>query len=167
MARITGQCLCGKTGYLMASEPARTTVCYCKFCQRATGSAQMILPVFPEADLAVVSGTPEVYTHVSKGSGKEMHIHFCEDCGTKLYVTFERWPGFVGLYSGTLDDPSVVRLDPASAKQIFVSSARPGTVLLAHIPAFWDHATTLDGHPETPFILENPTAVDDLKPPQS
>ncbi|MEZ5714498.1 MAG: GFA family protein [Paracoccaceae bacterium] len=162
MSNVSGQCLCGKVAYRMASEPTRTTVCYCRFCQRATGAAQAILPVFPLADLSLRQGQPDVYTHVSEGSGKEIYLHFCADCGTRLYMTFERWPGFVGLYSGTLDDPSVVRLDGDTAKQIFVSSARPGTVLLAGVPAYWNHATTPAGAPEQAFVLDAPLAVEDL-----
>lgn len=162
MAHITGKCLCGAVAYELTDRPARTTICYCRFCQRATGGAQMILPVAPLSSFAVTKGATRTYAHVSEGSGKKLHIHFCEDCGTKLYVTFERWPDMVGLYSGTLDDPSVAALDPANTKQIFVSSARPGTVIHAGIPAFWQHATTLDGTPQDPFVLSAPTAVEDL-----
>lgn len=164
MSAITGKCLCGTISYRMASAPARTTVCYCKFCQRATGAAHAILPVFPEADLALTAGRPETYTHVSEGSGYELYVHFCKDCGTKLFLTYQRWPNFVGLYSGTLDDPAIATLDAANAKQIYVSSARPGTVLLAGIPSFWEHATTLTGEAETAFVLDRPTAVEDLPP---
>ena len=162
MAEITGKCLCGSVVYEMANQLARTTICYCKFCQRATGGAQMILPVSPLSDLTVTHGNPNLYTHISEGSGKKLHLHFCGQCGTKLYMTYERWPDMVGLFSGTLDDPATVKLDPASTKQIFVSSARPGTILHAGIPAFWEHATTLDGEPQKPFVLNVPTAVEDL-----
>lgn len=162
MAEITGQCLCGAVGYELASRPLRTTICYCRFCQRATGGTDMILPVLPRADLAVIRGHPASYTHISEGSGKALHLHFCTQCGTKLYIIYERWPDMVGLYGGTLDDPAAVDLDPAGAKQIFVSSARPGTVLRAGIPAFWQHATAPDGTPEPPFVLDRPTAVEDL-----
>ncbi|MBU2962595.1 GFA family protein [Citreicella sp. C3M06] len=147
----------------MAHPPARTTICYCNFCQRATGGAQGILPIAPLADLAVTHGAPETYAHVSEGSGKQVVLHFCASCGTKLYMTYERWPDMVGLYAGTLDDPAAVTLDPAKTKQIFVASARPGTVVHAGIPAFWEHAATADGQPEPSFMLETPTAVEDLK----
>jgi len=109
-----------------------------------------------------VQGAPSVHDHVSEGSGKVLHIHFCQDCGTKLFMTYERWPTMYGIFSGTLDDPTHVTLDPASTKQIFVASARPDMVLLADVPAYWQHATTLDGAPITPFVLDSPTAVQDL-----
>lgn len=122
----------------------------------------MILPVAPLSVFSVTQGAPRAYAHISEGSGKRIQIHFCGECGTKLYMTYERWPDMVGLFGGTLDDPAVATLDPSNTKQIFVSSARPGTVIHAGIPAYWEHAATLDGEPEEAFVLSVPTAVEDL-----
>ncbi len=77
------------------------------------------LPVLPEggrlglhgrtdlrrAALKILTGTPKVYDQVSAGSGKTVHVHFCGDCGTRLWLSFERFPGAVGIYAGTFDDP--------------------------------------------------------------
>lgn len=163
MNKWNGRCLCGAITYSLAKAPLRTTICFCRFCQRATGGAEMTLPVLPKTDFGITDGSPSTYTHVSEGSGKEIYIHFCETCGTKLFVTFQRWSDMVGLYSGTLDDPAAIDLDPAKTKQIFVSSARPGTIIHAGIPAFWDHATDLDGAPQPSFVLDVPTRVEDVK----
>lgn len=77
-------------------------------------------------------------------------------------MTWERWPDMVGVLGGTLDSPGEIDLDPAATKQIFVSSAQPGTVLPPAIPAFWDHAAARGGTPATPFVLDAPMAVRDL-----
>lgn len=123
----------------------------------------MILPVAPLADFTITRGSPAVYTHISEGSGKEVYVHFCDKCGTKLYMTYERWPDMMGLYSGTLDNPDIVSLDPETAKQIFVSSARPGTILYPGIPAFLEHATNLEGEPQQSVTLKGPKAVEELR----
>ena len=34
----TGRCLCGNVKYDTGSDPLWVTICYCHFCQRATGS---------------------------------------------------------------------------------------------------------------------------------
>lgn len=162
MTEITGQCLCGALRYAMAAPAQRVTLCSCHFCQRATGTERMTLPVFDLSDLTVRAGTPATYTHVSEGSGKQIHIHHCPACATKLWMTFERWPGLVGLYGGTLDDPDQVTLAPESTKQIFLSSARRGTVVLPGIPAYWNHAATLDGTPERAYVVDVPTLVEDM-----
>lgn len=162
-----GSCLCGAVQYELASRPARSTICYCRFCQVATGSERMVLAVLPEADFRLTSGTAQVYTHISEGSGKALHINFCPSCGTKLFVEFERWPGNTGIYSGTLDDPGILPMDADHAKQIFAGQARPGTVLRAGLPTFEEHATTLDGTPLQAVVLDSPQRVEDVVfPPQ-
>lgn len=51
-----GRCLCGQVRYRMTAPPMRVTVCHCRFCQRATGGAYMVEPIFDAAALTVVSG---------------------------------------------------------------------------------------------------------------
>jgi len=148
-----GGCLCGALRYSVATEPLRVTVCYCRFCQRATGGQGMVEPIFERAALAFTKGTPKLYDHVSAGSGLTVHVHFCTDCGTKTHLTFERWPDFAGVYAGTFDDPGWFDLDPQSTKFIFQSSAARGTLIPAGYPVFAEHAQSADGTPLEPQIL--------------
>ena len=53
-----GGCLCGKLRYEVTTDPLWVTICFCSFCQRATGGAYMVEPVFNKADLSVVAGAP-------------------------------------------------------------------------------------------------------------
>lgn len=159
---ITGQCLCGSVSYALAHPPLRTTLCSCHFCQRVTGALQAVIHVAPLSAVDVTRGAPAVYSHRSTGSGQLVHLHSCPACATRLFMTYDRWPDFAGIYDGTLDDPARIGLDPATTKQIFVASARPETVLMAGIPAFWEHSAALDGTPQVPFVLDRPTAVRDL-----
>ena len=41
-----GGCLCGTVRYRTVGRPERTTICHCTFCQRLTGSAFLVEPVF-------------------------------------------------------------------------------------------------------------------------
>lgn len=145
MTRNEGGCLCGRIRYATLTEPTRVTVCHCRFCQRATGSAYMVQPVFGANNLVTLKGSPEIFDHTSGGSGKLVHVHFCAVCGTKLWLRFERFPGAVGVYAGTFDDPRWFPIDPASSKHIFLDLARPDTVVPAGVPTFTEHATTNDG----------------------
>jgi hypothetical protein len=135
------------------------TICFCRFCQRATGSDRMIEPVFRLDDLDFTAAEPERFTTVSEGSGKAVHVHFCPDCGTKVVLAFERWPDRIGLYAGTIDDPSALAPTPSNAKQIFVSEAAPGSVLLPGIPTFERHAVSQDGTRNVPTIHDLPVVV--------
>jgi len=131
----------------------RVTVCFCHFCQRATGSQGMVEPIFERAHLAVIRGTPKVYSRASEGSGQMVHVHFCDTCGTKTHLTFDRWPDIAGIYAGTFDDPNWFALDPSATKFIYLSSAARGTLVPPGYPTFQEHAATPSGEPIEPEVL--------------
>jgi len=155
----TGHCLCRNVAYTTGSEPLWVTICYCRFCQRATGSDRMIEPIFERRHFVFTEGKASVYTLSSEGSGKDVDIHFCSRCGTKLALTFERWPDRLGIYIGTLDDPISILSSPKNSKHIFVSEARPGTILPAGFKVFNRHATENDGTPIEPTVHKSPYLV--------
>lgn len=154
MTRHEGGCLCGKVRYATLGPPARVTVCHCRFCQRATGSAYLIEPVFDAGNFVLLSGAPKTYDHVSEGSGKVVHVHFCAECGTKLWLSFERFPDAVGVYAGTFDDPSWFPMDPATSKHIFLGVARPDTFIPPGVPTFVEHATATNGTPQEATVFD-------------
>ncbi len=159
MDHAEGGCLCGKVRYEAKGQPARVTMCHCKFCQRATGGAYLVEPVFEADRFSVVQGVPATYAHVSEGSGKDVYIHFCRDCGTKLFLTFERFSGAYGVYGGTFDDPNWFDLDPETTKHIFLGVAQRGTVIPAGVNTFAEHATDGDGVPITPKVFYAPHII--------
>ncbi len=154
-----GRCLCGKVRYATGGEPLWVTICYCRFCQRATGSDRMIEPIFEHAPFTFPKNNPTVYTLSSEGSGKDINIHFCSACGTKLALTFERWPDRIGIYVGTLDDATAISANPENSKHIFVSEARRGTILPPGFKTFARHATENDGSPIKPIVHTSPFSV--------
>ncbi|WP_323781830.1 GFA family protein [Thalassovita sp.] len=137
-------------------------MCHCKFCQRATGGAYLVEPVFEDADFAMTKGSPKTYNHISAGSGKKVRINFCDNCGTKLFLTFERFKGAVGVYGGTLDDPNWVEITPDNSKHIFLGVAQSETIIPAHINAYTEHATLNDGTPIAPTVFDRPQRIGDL-----
>ncbi len=159
MILAQGGCLCGSIRYGVTSAPSRVTVCHCKFCQRATGSAYLVEPIFAASDFAILKGKPKKYAHVSTGSGKTVFVHFCETCGTKLNLTFERFGDVVGVYGGTFDDPNWFDLNPHNSKQIFLSVARHGTIIPPGIDTFAEHATDNDGTPIAPEVYSSPHTI--------
>jgi len=159
MASHPGGCLCGAVRYETVSDPLHVTICHCRFCQRATGAAYMVEPVFRLGDLRIVSGAAATYRHRSEGSGKMVSIHFCAACGTKLYLSFERFPEVCGVYAGTFDNPGWFEIRPDNAKHIFLEVARPGTIIPPGIKAYDQHATRNDGIPIDPVIFAAPHAI--------
>jgi hypothetical protein len=154
MDKENGSCLCGAIGYAVTESPMRVTFCHCRFCQRGTGGAYLVEPIFEKGVFAVTAGTPRTYDHCSEGSGKIIHVHFCETCGTKLFMTFERFPDIVGVFAGTFDNPNWFERSPAISKHIFLDMAQTGTVIPAGFNTFREHATTKDGAPIEPTAYE-------------
>lgn len=66
MSRNEGGCLCGGIRYATLAKPSRVTVCHCRFCQKATGSAYMVEPIFGKKDFTLMSGSPKIFDITSK-----------------------------------------------------------------------------------------------------
>jgi hypothetical protein len=156
MARHEGGCLCGDVRFVADTEPMRVTVCHCHFCQRTTGTAYLVEPVFAEADFRITAGTPKTYDAISAGSGKRVTIHFCGTCGARVMLGFERFPGFVGTFAGSFDDPGKLGLASGIVRHVFTGAAQDGTVLPAGVPLFHEHALGVDGSLNEPKVLTEP-----------
>jgi len=165
MSFAKGGCLCGALRYEALGNPAKMTMCHCKFCQRATGGAYMVQPVFSASEFAITKGRPKIYDHVSAGSGKTIHVNFCDACGTKIFLTFERFEGAIGLYGGTLDDPNGLTVPREGRKHIFLNFGQDETVIPAHINAFAEHVMQRDGARVAPMVLDRPHSISDIKRP--
>ena len=81
-----GGCLCGDVRYRTTANPMRVTVCHCTFCQKLTGSAYLVEPIFRRADVTLTGAAPKTYDHRSDTSHKRVTINFCERCGTTVYL---------------------------------------------------------------------------------
>lgn len=149
-----GGCLCGALRYEVTDAPSWVTICHCHFCQRATGAQGMVEPIFDLEAFRITTGAPKRYAHVSGGSGKAVHVHFCADCGTKTHLTFDRWTDILGVYAGTFDDPGWFDLTLDNSKHIFLDCAARGTLVPAGARAFAQHSRALDGTPRAPRILD-------------
>jgi hypothetical protein len=154
-----GGCLCGALRYATRAKPLHVTICHCTFCQRATGSAYMVEPIFEKASFEITSGSPATYALTSGGSGKQVTIHFCATCGTKLFLAFERFPEIFGVYAGTFDDPNWFAPTPKTS-HIFLSAAQAGTVIPAGVKAYPEHMMRNDGTPLASVMFDEPHVID-------
>jgi hypothetical protein len=153
-ARHAGRCLCGAVAYEVAGLPSVLVLCHCAFCQRATGSSHLVEPVWREADFTITAGTPRRYETRSKGSGKRLTLHFCGACGTKLFQTMERFPGLIGVYGGTLDDPAVAAL-ARQTWRIFLDEAQAGTIVPPGVDLWRRHRLRNDGATAPSFTYDD------------
>ena len=100
----TGRCACGAVHYEIAAEPVRGFQCQCRDCQRDTGAGHASVMVFPRAAMSVTGEVTE--TLRTADSGDDKRKGFCTSCGSSLYNKPVTKPDWIGIYVGTLDDPS-------------------------------------------------------------
>jgi hypothetical protein len=158
-ARHEGGCLCGAVRFAVSADPMRVTVCHCHFCQRNTGTAYLVEPVFTKAQFRFMSGAPRTYDAISAGSGKRVTTHFCGTCGARVLLTFERFPDAVGTFAGAFDDPNRLGLASDIVRHVFTGTAQEGTVLPAGVPLFHEHAFRPDGSLNERRILAEPVVA--------
>ena len=119
MPAIEGGCLCGDLRYSATGEPAVTSICHCRDCQKQTGSAFMEVVAVPGERFSL-RGSPSTFTNEGN-SGRKLHRHFCPRCGTVVMVEAEGFPGMALVMGGTLDDTAWLR--PTMA--LFCERAQP------------------------------------------
>lgn len=147
-----GGCLCGSIRYTVLGDCVRSNICHCTFCQRMTGSAFFVEPVFMKEQFRFLQGEPTVYEHVSDNSGKVLRLHFCGRCGTTVALAFDRFPDHIGVAGGSFDDPNWFPV----TRHLFTRSASRHVALPPDTDLFERHATSLDGSAEVPSRLDAP-----------
>jgi len=154
-----GGCLCGDVRYRTTAEPVRVTVCHCTFCQRLTGSAYLVEPIFERKDV-IFHGTPaKTYDHRSDSSQKRVTLRFCGRCATTICLDLERFPDILGLCGGTFDDPDWFDRNEDKSRHIFTRSAQKGVILPAGVALYEGHAYQLDETRNKPTTLAQPLMV--------
>lgn len=109
---LTGGCLCGAVRYEIDGAAEFSVLCYCRDCQRASGTGHV--PVMGARRAQVqISGATARYA-VRADSGQLAIRHFCRTCGTLLFgASDDDADPLMSIYVGTLDDLSAFR--PTSA----------------------------------------------------
>jgi hypothetical protein len=103
---LSGGCLCGAIRYRIAGAPLFVGQCYCKDCQKATGTGHTTVIGVLETQLKIM-GEPTVYASQG-GSGGQVRRHFCPVCASRLYTTADSGGPVRMVQAGTLDDPNAV-----------------------------------------------------------
>lgn len=129
-AEYTGGCLCGNIRYSCSAAPEFTFYCHCTDCQRTAGSPFSVELMVP-SDGFEVRGKSQTYT-VAGDSGKDVHRHFCPQCGSGVWLECDSDPGYVFLKAGTLDDAGWVKPD----MHIFTVSGQPWVEVQDSLPRY-------------------------------
>jgi hypothetical protein len=99
-------CLCGQLRLEVEGEPFAVSICHCLACKRGTGSAFGMQAGY-NADQVQVVGRFNDYTRVSDEADRKEHVlHFCPDCGSKVFYTEPDEPDLVVVSVGAFADPA-------------------------------------------------------------
>ncbi len=109
-----GGCQCGRVRY-RADEPRdRSSICYCRMCQKASGGPFMAFVRFPASQVQW-STPPDAFA-----SSNLVERGFCRSCGTPLSYRQIGGPN-ISLTINSLDDPESVRPEMRFAVKMEVS----------------------------------------------
>ena len=109
-----GGCQCGRIRYQAAEPRDRSSVCYCRMCQKASGGPFMAFVRF-RANQVEWSTPPDVFA-----SSNLVERGFCRNCGTPLSYRQIGGP-HISLTINSLDDPESVRPQMRFAANMEVS----------------------------------------------
>lgn len=128
---VEGGCQCGAVRYLLLGRPLGVYRCHCKDCQRLSGAAFSMSMVIRRETLRPTKGDTETYLKTAD-SGRQVLMHACAVCGTKLWNEPLASPDLLILKPGTLDDSTWA----VPAGDIWASRALPWVELDGALPSF-------------------------------
>lgn len=129
--KLTGGCMCEAIRY--ECDPSGielTTICYCRACQRQSGSAFTSNIVVSAAAFRVTKGELKFYQRTAD-NGIKVRLGFCATCGARV-ANFAPESRSWSISVGSLDDPS--RFKPMI--NFYLASAPPWAPVLKDIPYF-------------------------------
>jgi hypothetical protein len=110
----TGGCQCGAIRYRAQGPRDRSSVCYCRMCQKASGAPFMAFVRFPSQQ---VEWSNPPATFVSSSIAER---GFCKDCGTSL--SYRNMNGEnISLTIHSLDNPSAVHPEMSFSPEVAAS----------------------------------------------
>ncbi len=126
---MSGGCACGAIRYTSVEEPFVSYLCHCTECRKRTGSAFGISVQVPRGGFRLGVGAPRTRIRIAD-SGNELHVRFCDACGTSICSESPARPHVTVIYAGTLDDPGRI---PIQAN-IWTDSALDWVPIGADVP---------------------------------
>ncbi len=102
MEEYIGRCHCGKNTFRVNNQSEFQFICYCDSCKQINSGGHLCGIVFDESHLTKAQHT-KTY-HYAGGSGSDIILHFCLDCGTHLYAYPTEFANKVVVRANTLKE---------------------------------------------------------------
>jgi hypothetical protein len=105
---VEGGCQCGAVRYRVKAAPMGVYACYCKDCQRFSGTTHTLSMVMKVGDVELIRGKLIGFDKAAD-SGRTVRMLGCGACGTKIWNEPLSATHLVIVKPGTLDDASWAR----------------------------------------------------------
>ena len=103
---MTGHCMCGKVRFEIDQPLIGMALCYCKRCQRRTGTAFSATGLTRPGSFTVTSGEEHIGIYDPGDGGFQKA--FCRECGGGIHTRHPENPDILAVRVGTLDqDPGI------------------------------------------------------------
>lgn len=110
-----GSCSCGKIQYQYSGSLQEISMCHCRDCRKAQGTAFAAVSAIESSQFEITEGHKLLKSYQS--SPNKIRV-FCSECGSPIYSERDDKPGIKRLRLGTLDTPMQVK----NKYHVFVSS---------------------------------------------
>jgi len=126
---LKGSCLCGTVTYRLTERPRSVANCHCNTCKKLTSGAFQTVALVREQGLELLAGEDNLSCYEISGRARK---HFCRTCGTPIYNLNQKFPGWVLVPIGTLDNPQAL----APMLNVYCESMLPWVKQLGELPCF-------------------------------
>lgn len=120
---LEGSCHCRAVRFSVESrEPQPFMRCYCSICRKTAGSGGFAINLGADHSTLKVDGMAQVSIYratMDGGRQSSGQRHFCNQCGTALWLWDPTWPALVHPHAGAIDTPLPV---PPSVTHMMLGS---------------------------------------------
>ncbi len=99
--KADGCCHCGAVTYTAEIDPDQVVICHCTDCQTFSSAPYRVSVFGVPSENVKIKGSPKTYIKIG-GSGREVMVAFCGDCGTALYSTKSETDSPINLRIGAI-----------------------------------------------------------------
>lgn len=106
LAPLSGGCMCGAVRFSISEPLLGALYCYCKRCQRRTGTGFSVSGLTQAGSFELTEGKDELATYDPGDGG--WRKSFCGKCGSQLFTRNPDDPDLLSVRFGALDqDPGI------------------------------------------------------------
>lgn len=104
---MTGTCACGRVTFEVDQPLVGAAYCYCKRCQRRTGTAFSATALTQPGSFSITGGQEFVGSYEPGDGG--FNKFFCSNCSGQLYTSHPENPDILAVRMGALDEDPGIR----------------------------------------------------------